>query len=332
MNAPVRLLGALAALLLAPSVAHAGPSLLERDGVRAFIDAFAEREGFNAAELRGLFEGLERRDAVLEAIARPAEALPWHKYRPIFLTEERIEAGAAFMADNAALLERARAEYGVPPAVITAILGVETFYGRHEGTHPVLETLATLAFAYPPRADFFRSELEHFLMLAREETIDPTAVKGSYAGAMGMPQFIASSYRSYAVDFDGDGQRQLWASKADVVGSVAAYLARHGWERGAPVAERVDPERPGYRRLVQRGMKPRVTPNDLEAAGLSVEPSLDPDERVSVFEFAGAEGPEVWVGRRNFYVITRYNHSPLYALAVHQLAQRIRAAAQEGAA
>lgn len=310
--------------LWAVSAAPAGASFLDRDGVRAFIDDVAAREDFNAAELRGLFGGIERQDDVLEAIADPAEALPWHRYRPIFVTAARVDAGVEFMTEHAGVLERAESEYGVPPAIVTAVIGVETFYGRRAGRYPVLDTLATLAFEYPPRAAFFRRELEQFLLLARNERMDPRAVKGSYAGAMGMPQFIASSYRHYAVDFDDDGRRDLWDSPADVIGSVAAYLGQHGWMRGQPIAERVRPADGGYRELVGQGLRPSVSADDLRRVGLSVAPPAGVAERVAVFELDGADGPEVWVGWPNFYAITRYNHSALYALAVHQLAERIR--------
>jgi membrane-bound lytic murein transglycosylase B len=313
----------LAALLL-PATGAA--SFLERDGVRAFIDEVSDREGFNAAELRGLFEDIERQEAVLEAIARPAEALPWKKYRPIFVTDERVAAGVTFAERHRETLERAERTYGVPPAIVTAIIGVETYYGRHEGRHPVLDTLATLAFEYTPRAAFFRSELEQFLLLARNEGLDPRAVDGSYAGAMGMPQFISSSYRAYAVDFDGDGRRDLWDSTEDVVGSVAAYLGEHGWRRGAPVTERVRPGAADYGEFLRAGLRPSVPGERLAAAGIELEQPVAPDARLTVIELAGEEGPEVWVGWRNFYVITRYNHSPLYAMAVHQLAEGIRAA------
>lgn len=309
--------------LLAVPAARA--SFLDEHGVRAFIDDVAARQGFNAAELRGLFEGVQRQDEALDAIARPAESLPWSRYRPIFITEARIEQGVDFLHAHRELLDRAEAEYGVPPEVVTAILGVETFYGHHRGDYPVLDTLATLAFEYPPRADFFRGELEQFLLLARNERIDPRRVTGSYAGAMGMPQFISSSYRRYAIDFDGDGQRDLWDSPADVIGSVAAYLARHGWRAGAPVAQRVRPADASYRRLVTEGLEPSVSAAQLERTGLEIDPALADGERVTVIELEGSDGPEVWVGRRNFYVITRYNHSPLYAMAVFQLAERIRA-------
>lgn len=327
--------GAAACVLLAMCLpAPAGASFLRHDGVDAFIDEVSEREGFNAAELRGLFKDIERQEAALEAIARPAELLPWHRYRPIFITAERIEGGVAFLREHAELLGRAEREYGVPPAIITAIIGVETYYGRHEGGYPVLDTLATLAFDYPPRADFFRRELAQFLLLARNEGLDPRAVHGSYAGAMGMPQFISSSYRRYAVDFDGDGRRDLWDSTADAIGSVAAYLARHGWEAGAPIATRVHPgpAGTGYRSLLRTGLEPRVTLAELRAAGIGVESADGGDERFTVIELEGGEGREVWVGWRNFYVITRYNHSPLYAMAVYQLAERVRRAlAQERA-
>ncbi|WP_067562741.1 lytic murein transglycosylase B [Halofilum ochraceum] len=314
----------LAAVLWLAAVAPASGSFLERDGVRAFIDDVSSRQDFNAAELRGLFENVERQEAVLEAIAAPAEAMPWYRYRPIFITDPRIEGGIEFVRDNSDLLARAEREFGVPPEIVAAIIGVETFYGRHKGRHPVLDTLATLAFEYPPRSDFFRRELEQFLLLARDERIAPTSVKGSYAGAMGMPQFISSSYRHYAIDFDGDGRRDLWNSNADVIGSVAAYLADHGWSAGEPIVHRVRPSRDDWRELTSKSLKPRVDQSDLRAAGLGVEPPVGADERVHVFSLETEAEPEVWVGRGNFYAITRYNHSALYAMAVYQLAERIR--------
>lgn len=313
-------------MLLLPLTTAA--SFLEREGVRDFIDDVAAREGFNAAELRGLFEEIEPQARVLEEIARPAESLPWRRYRPIFVTEARQAAGVEFLREHRDLLEQARKRYGVPPEIVTAILGVETFYGRHDGRYPVLDTLATLAFEYPPRAGFFRSELEHFLLLAREEHVDPRSARGSYAGAMGMPQFISSSYREYAVDFDEDGQRDLWGSRADVIGSVAAYLARHGWQPGQPIVQRLQPSDDRYRTLLGRGLKPTIDREELREAGLSLEPPLEDDERAALFELEGEDGVEIWAGRRNFHAITRYNHSELYALAVVQLARGIRAQAE----
>lgn len=306
-------------------------SVLELDGARDFIDEVAERHDLNAAELRGLFRGAHRQEAVLQAIAAPAEALPWRRYQPIFVTAERARAGVDFWHEHNALLARAEREYGVPAEIITAIIGVETYYGRYAGQYPVLDTLVTLAFEYPPRASFFRSELEQFLLLTRDEQIDPRTVKGSYAGAMGMPQFISSSYRHYAVDFDGSGQRDLWNNPADVVGSVAAYLEAHRWGRGEPIVARAEAGGDAWRDVLSNGLRPDVTGAELRAAGVRVDPMPGDDERVTLFELDGAHGPELWVGWRNFYTITRYNHSELYALAVVQLAERI-VAGREGEA
>lgn len=308
---------------------HARASLLDADGARSFIEEVSARHELNPAELRGMFRGLERQEAVLEAIQRPAETLSWYRYRPIFVTGARAEAGVEFRDTHADVLRRAEEEYGVPVDIIVAIIGVETLYGRRAGEHPVMATLATLAFEYPPRADFFRSELEHFLLLAREEDIDPTTVTGSYAGAMGMPQFIASSYRQYAVDFSGNGRRDLLNDAADAIGSVAAYLAAHHWQAGEPIASRAMTDGDAHRELLGDGLRTSATGAQLRAAAVSADPMPDDDERVALFELEGADGPELWIGWHNFRVITRYNHSPLYALAVVQLAERIRERAGE---
>jgi membrane-bound lytic murein transglycosylase B len=302
---------------------QAGASMLQVDGVTAFIESLERKHGFDAAELRGLFADVERRNAVLDAIRDPAEAKPWHAYRSIFVTDQRIQRGAEFVRAHRRLLDRVRAEYGVPPTIVAAILGVETFYGERTGNHAVLDALVTLGFVYPPRSDFFRSELEQFLLLAREEALPLRQVTGSYAGAMGMPQFIASSYRRYAVDFDGDGQRDLWGSTPDAVGSIGSYLARHGWQAGEAVVHRVRVVADAARELTGRGLEPSVTAEELAAAGIRVEPMPGPHRRVTVVEVAGEEAPQFWVGRSNFYVITRYNHSPLYALAVDRLARGV---------
>jgi membrane-bound lytic murein transglycosylase B len=233
------------------------------------------------------------------------------------------------MREHADLLNRAQAEYGVPAEVITAIIGVETNYGGNLGRHRVLDALTTLGFAYPPRADFFRKELGQFALLVREEGIDPDTAVGSYAGAMGRPQFIPSSYRAYAVDFDGDGRRDLWDT-ADAIGSVANYFKRHGWRSGEPVV--LPAEVPGG---LPRGIeaaegkpkRPDTTAGRLASAGIGGAAGLDPAAPASLIRLDGASGDEYWVGLENFYVITRYNHSNLYAMAVHQLSGEIRKAA-----
>lgn len=295
--------------------------------LQAFIDEMSAEHQFDPAELRALFQQAELSKDILALMSRPAEGMPWHRYRPIFLTEERIEAGRAFWAEHAETLERAAERYGVPPEVIVAVIGVETYYGRITGGHRVIDALATLAFDYPRRAKFFRGELEAFLILARQQGVDPLSLSGSYAGAMGLPQFMPSSYRAYAVDFDQDNQADIWNNPADAIGSVANYLARHGWERSAPLvsAARVQDQR--HRALLDKGLKTSTRAAELEGFGVSPAAPLEPATEVGLIELEAApDRAEHWLGLKNFYVITRYNRSPLYAMAVHQLAEAIRAA------
>ena len=295
------------------------------EAIREFIGEMVRRHEFDARDLESLLRQAKLRRDIIRAISRPAESKPWREYRPIFLTPRRIAGGRRFMQENADILQRASASFGVPGEIITAIIGVETFYGRHKGRYPVIDSLATLAFAYPPRARFFRSELEQYLLMTREQNMDPLKQTGSYAGAMGMPQFISSSFRAYAVDFDGDGKRDLWQNHHDVIGSVANYFKRHGWRSGEPIARRVKVKGEDYRALLGRQLKPRWTPAQLRAAGVEV-PADVPAERLATFiELEGENGPEYWLGWHNFYVITRYNHSKLYAMAVFQLSQAISA-------
>ncbi len=303
---------------------------LDMPQARAFIDEMAARHDFRRAELEQLFASAKPRKSVLQAISRPAEAKPWYAYRPIFLTLERIEAGGRFWDVHREALERAEQRYGVPPEVIVAIIGVETRYGRNTGRYPVLDAVATLAFQYPKRAPFFRSELEQFLLLAREEGLDPAAVKGSYAGAMGWPQFIASSYRNYAVDFDGDGIRDLLSNPVDAIGSVANYLSVHGWQPGRPVARQVGVNGAAVAALVKQGLKPHTTLGDMRRQGLSVPRDLTDEQLATLIRLENRNGEEFWVGLQNFYAITRYNHSALYAMAVYQLSQEFETGESQG--
>jgi membrane-bound lytic murein transglycosylase B len=235
-----------------------------------------------------------------------------------------------FWRDNRDILDRAASKFGVDPAIIVAIIGVETRYGNHTGSHRVIDALSTLAFAYPPRSDFFRGELEEFLVLSNEESIDPASVKGSYAGAMGYGQFIPSSYRAYAVDFSADGKRDLWANLEDIIGSVANYFHRHGWQYQQPVAARVTGGMPRQHFKVSETYKPdTTTAADFAAKGVTTEPVLPVSLPVSLLELEQANGPEFWLTGNNFYVITRYNRSPLYAMAVYQLSEAIRDAYQK---
>jgi membrane-bound lytic murein transglycosylase B len=295
----------------------------------AFEEFAAEMEakhGFDRKELTALLKQTEFRDDIIKAITRPAEAKPWYKYRPIFLKPDRIKGGVKFWQENEPLLKKIEAEYGVPPEIIVAIIGVETRYGEYTGRYRILDSLTTLAFGYPKRSSFFRSELEQFLLLTREEKVDPTQTMGSYAGAMGKPQFIASSYRSYAVDYDGDGHRDLWNNNADVIASVANYFKRHGWRPGEPITMEVksgsNPEK-----FVKAGMKPSIKVADLLASGVTPKGSAnaDPAALASLIELDAGGHNEYWLGLHNFYVITRYNHSNLYAMAAYQLSQEILA-------
>jgi membrane-bound lytic murein transglycosylase B len=259
-------------------------------------------------------------------MARPAErVVPWHEYRNIFLTEERIAAGVRFWTEHAATLERVAERYRVAPEMIVSIVGIETYFGTRMGRYRVLDALATLAFAYPPRSSFFTSELESFLLLTREEEVDPTAALGSYAGAMGAGQFIPSSYRAYAVDADADGKRDLWSNWNDVFGSVANYFARHGWRSGEPVMH------PASRSEQFAGPEPRNsldldgTVGSVAEQGYVFSTTLPPDAPAAAYSFeAAGGGSEYWVGYHNFHVVTRYNRSTKYALAAHQLAEAIR--------
>jgi membrane-bound lytic murein transglycosylase B len=301
----------------------------EHPGVEAFISEMVERHQFDRKQLEALFADASKRDDILEAISRPAESKPWYEYRPIFLTESRIDGGVKFWEQNADILQRAERAFGVDIPIIVAIIGVETRYGANTGSYRVIDALSTLAFEYPPRSKFFRSELEQFLILAREEDVDVRRAKGSYAGAMGYGQFIPSSYRNYAVDFDDDGKRDLWDSMDDIIGSVANYFRRHGWEKGAPVASKVKNTGPIAQNLVSEKLKPEKTVAEFARAGITSNPQMPENQPVALLELEQRSAPEYWLTTDNFYVITRYNRSPLYSMAVFQLSEAIRDAYQK---
>ena len=300
----------------------------DRDDVQAYMAEVSEEHDFTPEELEQLFSQATRQSSILEAIARPAErTLKWHEYREIFLQEPRVEQGLQFWNDNEEALQAAWAAFGVPPEYEVAIIGVETRYGQITGGYRVLDALTTLTFDYPPRAPFFRKELTQFLLLAREEGRDPLELKGSYAGAMGYGQFIPSSFRSYAVDFDEDGTRDIWSNTWDAIGSVANYFASHGWQPEAEVVRAVTVVSAAADGVANQSLELNHTIDDLRTLGVEVDgfDSFDGAEAVALFRMKLADGAEYWLGLNNFYVITRYNRSRLYALAVHQLAQAIRA-------
>jgi len=281
------------ALVAAMLLALAAPALAqspygERAEVKAFIRGLVERHGFVEGELNTLFARVYRVEPVLQAIVAPAEIAPWPDYRAIFVNPRRIEGGIAFWTAQEALLARAEREYGVPAEIIVAIIGVETFYGRIPGRWRVVEALATLAFDYPPRANFFRGELENYLLLARDSGLDVFSVRGSYAGAIGLPQFMPGSLRRYAVDFDGDGAIDLSRNTADAIGSVANFLKQHGWRPGEAVQRREGiPDQAAGERAIDLGTEQRI-------------------------------------GLANFQVLMRYNRSPLYAAAVADLSEVLK--------
>ncbi|TGN38217.1 lytic murein transglycosylase B [Marinobacter confluentis] len=285
-----------------------------------------EDYGFEAGRVERLLSDAQRKQAILDSISRPAEkTMEWHSYRKIFIRPERIAQGQEFMASHADALARAEQEYGVPPEIIAAIIGVETWYGRYLGNYRVLDALATLAFDYPPRSRFFRSELEQFLLMTREQGLDPLALKGSYAGAMGYGQFISSSYRHYAVDFDQDGVADILTNPVDAIGSVANYFSEHHWRAGEPVADRLSQDLPADSRLLTSGLKPSLNVADYRKAGLPVPDSVSDALPARALRLKAESNHEVWLTYRNFYVITRYNHSHLYAMAVHQLSEALKA-------
>ena len=299
---------------------------LERVEVNSFIEEFSKKNKIEKSSLIALFENVQTQTDVLEAIQRPAEKKKnWTQYRKIFITDKRVQQGLEFWSENAQILAAAERAYGVPPEIIVAIIGVETFYGRYKGKHPVLDSLVTLGFDYPPRQKFFRSELEHFLLLTREEDLDPLKIKGSYAGAMGKSQFISSSYRNYAVDFDEDGVRDLWDSNEDVIGSVANYFKRHGWRQDAVVTlPATINSNNHYKTLLKKGLKPSVALSELKQYGVEFDYQGDHGEKSTLLELKKDDENEYWIGLNNFYVITRYNHSHMYAMAVYQLSQKIK--------
>ncbi|NLW03905.1 MAG: lytic murein transglycosylase B [Pseudomonadaceae bacterium] len=299
----------------------------QRQDVSEFIDEMVREKKMNRAHLEGLFKDVNKRDDILELIARPAErVLVWHEYQKIFITQQRIDGGKKFMVDYAEALKRAEQKYGVPAEIITAIIGVETYYGGNKGRHRVIDALATLSFDYPPRAKFFRSQLVEFLNLTNKENLNPRLPMGSYAGAMGYPQFIPTSYRDFAVDFDGDGFADIWTNPVDAIGSVANYFVAHGWQKGQPVVEKIKTLKSAEKLPELRLNRfNRISMAEAKAAGVvPVNSKLANDLKTLPMAFALTEGEFYLLGMQNFYVITRYNHSRMYALAVHELAEALR--------
>lgn len=298
-------------------------NIKDTESVHAFIEQMAIKHQFDESELDDLFETVEIKQDILKRISSPSEGLPWYKYRKIFLTDARIDAGVQFWRDNEPALTAAEQKYGVPAEIIVAIIGVETLFGKNTGNHRVIDALSTLAFAYPPRSKFFTGELENFLLLCRDEHISPADPLGSYAGAMGMPQFMPSSFRTYAVDFDNDKRSDIWHNSGDAIASVANYFAEHHWQTGQPVAVPVTAKDKNFEPALKNSLKPDLRVAELKSLNLIISRQLPLDSKVKLLSFEQQQGKELWAALDNFYVITRYNHSPLYAMAVYQLSLSI---------
>jgi membrane-bound lytic murein transglycosylase B len=288
-----------------------------------FIKRMVAKHQFNKSELDALFQVVEIKDDIIKKISSPAEGMPWYKYRKIFMTDARINNGVKFWQDNAQTLAIVEKQYAVPAEIIIAIIGVETQYGQNTGKYRVIDALSTLAFAYPKRSAFFLGELENFLLLCKKQHIDPLQPTGSYAGAMGMPQFMPSSFNSYAVDFNNDNRADIWHDPQDVIASIANYFAKHHWQANQAIAIPVTAKNDDYKTALNDDLKPNLRLPELESLNLTTSSALPLDKKVKLLAFEQAHGDELWAGLDNFYVITRYNHSPLYAMAVYQLSQSI---------
>lgn len=296
-----------------------------RDDVAVFAQRFAAENGKDAQQVLALLHKGQQKQSILDAIARPAEkVLTWGEYRQIFIEPKRLEKGVDFWREHRALLAQISREYQVPEEIIIAIVGIETRYGKVAGNYRVLDALMTLGFDYPPRGEFFRKQLAQFLLMTDEQGLDATTLKGSYAGAMGYGQFIPGSYRSYAVDYDKDGVADIWGNPADALASVANYFSRHHWHYGEMIALQI-PGPVTDKSLISDSLKPQTRVAELRKAGVQVPSQLADDALVTLMELETANGMEYWLGFENFYVITRYNHSHMYALVATELSELLKA-------
>ena len=305
------------------TLAQAPAKVKLKPEVEKFISQMVQQHQFDESALRHTFAQLKSNDGVVKAINAPATSKPWYEFKPIFVTPTRTSGGVTFWNENAELLKRAREIYGVPEEIIVAIIGVETIYGKRTGSFRVIDALYTLAFEMPERAGYFRGELEQFLLLTRDNSFDPLAVKGSFAGAIGMPQFMPTSYRRFAVDFDSDGKINLWESLPDIIGSVANYLHYFGWIAGQPIVVPARLSGTEYKDIVEKGFKPHLTLAQMLPKGVEPTETVPSDLVGGLFSLEIEQGQEYWLAFNNFYVITRYNRSKDYAMAVHQLANAI---------
>ena len=310
------------ALVLCNTSSAAVPQL--RPEIEAFVEEFASKHAYDGAQLRRLLLQAQMRPSIIRAMTTPGTARPWFEYKRRIVDATRIDNGVRFWLANAPALERASREFGVPEELIVATIGIETLYGRNMGNFRLIDALSTLAFDYPPRAELFRKELEEYLRLARDGGFDPLASRGSYAGAIGIPQFLPSSYRKYAIDFDGDGRRDLIGSVADAIGSVANYYRSFGWLTGGPVVVQAESGDAELGPLLAAGIRPHTKIAELRSRGLVIQQPVDDGAEATLFFVQEESGPRLLLGLNNFYVITRYNRSINYAMAVWELARELR--------
>jgi membrane-bound lytic murein transglycosylase B len=289
-----------------------------------FADKMEQDYQFDSSQILNTLKSLQPKQNIIAKMNRPAESLPWHRYRPIWMKDKRISGGVDFYQQYQTELEKAEKKYGVDKMIITAIIGIESFYGSHQGSYPVLDALYTLGFHYPKRAPFFKSELAQYFLLAREQQWNLSDIKGSYAGAMGMGQFISSSYRAYGVDFNQDGTVDLFNDPVDMIGSVANYFNKHGWIKDGFVAKKMVLNNQQATQLVQKKLQLNKPLTELAAFGISVEEIKHKDAKVAIFALKQKNFNEHWLVANNFYSITRYNHNAMYALAAFQLSEAIK--------
>lgn len=335
MNLPACLRPLLLLAFIQTSHADGLPAsrLSERQDVQAFIAEMVKKHDWDRQYLVDLFDATNLRPAIVGALDKPSTSRAWFQFHPNFLTPQKTRSGVAFWRKHAAWLTMAQEKYGVPEEVIVAIIGVETDYGRQLGRYRAMDALATIAFGYPRRSDYFRQELEQLLLLAREENVDPLDLQSSYAGALGWPQFMPGSFRNFAVDFDGDGKRDIWRNPADVIGSVAYYFAKFGWQRDGLIAVEANADRSAVDALAADKFSLNHSVADLKALGITAQQAVAGDQKALVFNLETAPGEfQPWIGLNNFYVITRYNKSINYAQAVFRLSQLLRQGYSQGLA
>lgn len=314
-------------LVLFPLAPASAVNVSEHEELVAVVDQLVSEDGFDRQQLEQLFASAEIKNSIVDAMKRPAERLQWQQYRPLFIRDESIKGGVEFIAQHKEAFDRAEQTFGVPASVVAAIIGVETRYGKVKGKHRIIDSLSTLVVGYPRRSEFFASELRAFLLLSREEKMDPLTLKGSYAGAMGIPQFISSSYRNYAIDFSGDGVRDLIDNPADAIGSIGNYLAEADWKANEPIVSEVeinpniDPET-----LITKGRKPDFDAPKLAEAGVKIANQPQHTGKVGLIGLDAAGGRAYRAAFSNFFSIMRYNPSQLYAMAVFELSQEIERA------